>query len=242
MLFLSLHATLLLVLHLRVVKAMAVSVFLGSILVPYLTLNATTVFGMIPIPSTVPLALSRLSKHHAAHGTIRFDLDEALELKPDDDFPNRFIVILKTSTKRTTHMEQVKTLIADGVKRDGMESKLVLDGPIFEELFMYGGIFGPSVLMAEVQISVLVSIFGPGTNIPAPSCWDNVAFVAGTGTSEATAHTSGLVASLLSVRSIIPWTPRLMKIRIFCLAVRVPTLVDASTTNLLIQLPSNVGP
>jgi subtilisin family serine protease len=64
-------------------------------------------------------------------------------------------------------------------------------------------------------------------------------FIQGFGTSEATAHTSGLVATLLSDRNR---SPRAMKSKIICLSAKVPAIIGRledprGTTTRLIQAP-----
>jgi subtilisin family serine protease len=64
-------------------------------------------------------------------------------------------------------------------------------------------------------------------------------FIQGSGTSEATAHTSGLVATLLSAGYR---TPREIKAKIICLSVNVPRIIERledprGTTIRLIQAP-----
>jgi subtilisin family serine protease len=64
-------------------------------------------------------------------------------------------------------------------------------------------------------------------------------FILGGGTSEATAYTSGLVATLLSDRNR---SPRVMKSKIICLAANVPAIIERlgdprGTTTRLIQAP-----
>ncbi|KAJ7448943.1 peptidase S8/S53 domain-containing protein [Mycena latifolia] len=79
-----------------------------------------------------------------------------------------------------------------------------------------------------------LTVFAPGNDIQTTAFNNPANFISGSGTSEATAHTSGLVATLLSQSKL---SPAAMKKKVVSLAVKVPTIVAASTTNLLIQVP-----
>ncbi|KAJ7880653.1 peptidase S8/S53 domain-containing protein [Mycena leptocephala] len=75
-----------------------------------------------------------------------------------DAVPNQFIVHLVPGVDRATHMTKVQGFIAEGVKCDGIISVITLDGPIFADLAMYGGIFGPSVLAALKKLADVKTI------------------------------------------------------------------------------------
>jgi hypothetical protein len=60
-------------------------------------------------------------------------------------------------------MARVRVLMADGDKRDGMTSRVVLEDPLFEKLSMYGGVFGPSVIDAISK--------SPDVKSVAPNTW-----------------------------------------------------------------------
>ncbi|KAJ7148457.1 peptidase S8/S53 domain-containing protein [Mycena crocata] len=82
-----------------------------------------------------------------------------------------------------------------------------------------------------------LTVFAPGTEIPGPDYANPNGFNSNSGTSEATAHTSGVVATLLSRPGPVP-APADMKAAVLALSVQVPTIVSPDpTTNLLIQAP-----
>ncbi|KAJ6514141.1 peptidase S8/S53 domain-containing protein [Mycena vulgaris] len=80
-----------------------------------------------------------------------------------------------------------------------------------------------------------LTVFAPGNDIQTTAFNNPTGFISGSGTSEATAHTSGLVATLLSDSKL---SPAAMKKKVVGLAVAVPSISAAATTNLLIQVPS----
>jgi hypothetical protein len=89
-------------------------------------------------------------------------MQDNLAPKPGDPVPNQFFVHLNPGVNHTTHMIRVRALMADGDKRDGMTSRVVLEGPLFEKLSMYGGVFGPSVIDA-IRKSPDVKSVAPNT-------------------------------------------------------------------------------
>jgi len=84
-----------------------------------------------------------------------------------------------------------------------------------------------------------LTVFAPGTDIQTTAFNNPTGFISASGTSEATAHTAGLVATLLSDSKL---SPAAMKRKVVTLAVAVPTINAniAGTTNLLIQVPSSL--
>ncbi|KAJ7923083.1 peptidase S8/S53 domain-containing protein [Mycena leptocephala] len=85
-----------------------------------------------------------------------------------------------------------------------------------------------------------LTVFAPGSWVPTTDHNNPNNFIQGFGTSEATAHTSGLVATLLSDRNR---SPRAMKSKIICLAAKVPAIIGRledprGTTTRLIQAPA----
>ncbi|KAJ7908385.1 peptidase S8/S53 domain-containing protein [Mycena leptocephala] len=90
-------------------------------------------------------------------------MQDNLAPTPGDPVPNQFFVHLNPGVDRTAHMARVRVLMADGDKRDGMTSRVVLEGPLFEKLSMYGGVFGPSVIDAISK--------SPDVKSVAPNTW-----------------------------------------------------------------------
>ncbi|KAJ7137468.1 peptidase S8/S53 domain-containing protein [Mycena crocata] len=79
-----------------------------------------------------------------------------------------------------------------------------------------------------------LTVFAPGNDIQTTAHNNPANFISGSGTSEATAHTSGLVATLLSDKTL---TPAAMKAKVVQLAAVVPTIQAPDSTNRLIQVP-----
>ncbi|KAJ6571210.1 peptidase S8/S53 domain-containing protein [Mycena capillaripes] len=104
------------------------------------------------------------------------------------------------------------------------------DGPItvgnvgIDDVKAFTSNFGPCL-----------TVFAPGNDIQTTAHNNPTGFISGSGTSEATAHTSGLVATLLSDSKL---SPAAMKQKVVSLSVQVPTISAAGTTNRLIQVPS----
>ncbi|KAJ7458623.1 peptidase S8/S53 domain-containing protein [Mycena latifolia] len=103
------------------------------------------------------------------------------------------------------------------------------DGPI-----TVGGVDIDDKISTVSNFGACVTVYAPGADIIAPAK-DGTTFKSASGTSEATAYTSGLLATLLSEAD---FTPAAMKNKVLALAVRVPTIRAARTTNRLIQVPS----
>lgn len=68
--------------------------------------------------------------------------------KAGDKVPNQFVVHLKPGVDRAKHLASIKALFAQGASCDGVKSAVTLDFPVFEQLALYGGVFGPSVIAA----------------------------------------------------------------------------------------------
>ncbi|KAJ7115161.1 peptidase S8/S53 domain-containing protein [Mycena epipterygia] len=89
---------------------------------------------------------------------------------------------------------------------------------------------------ARSNFGPCVTVFAPGHEIPTTGHETPTRIVSTSGTSEATAHITGLVATLLSTGR--KFTPAQMKAEVLRLSVQVPTIVAVGTTNHLIQVPT----